>query len=42
MVPYLGWAQETHHTAPSWLRESVRESVKWYARVYGRQARLAL
>lgn len=21
MVPYLGWAHETHQTAPSWLGE---------------------
>ena len=25
MVPYLGWAQETHQTAPSWLLGCVRD-----------------
>ena len=39
MVPYLGGAQETHQTAPSWLRGSVREGIEWCARVWtaGRQ-----
>jgi hypothetical protein len=28
MLPYLGWAQETHQTAPSWLWVLRQSSVK--------------